>query len=96
MQTSITYTGRTVLSDTKYLCNDYLCQDSFNLVTGFRGETCPHRCIGEVHVAHRFIGEVRVADRFIGGVRVAHLFIGGVRVAHLFSFLCCVLLVGSV
>ena len=33
---------------------------------------------------------------FIGGVRVAHLFIGGVRVAHLFSFLCCVLLVGSV
>ena len=33
---------------------------------------------------------------FIGGIRVAHLFIGGVRVAHLFSFLCCVLLVGSV
>ena len=43
-----------------------------------------------------FIGGVRVADRFIGGVRVAHHFIGEVRVAHLFSFLCCVLLVGSV
>ena len=48
-----------------------------------------------------FIGGVRVAHhcvfcRFIGGVRVAHRFIGGVRVAHLFSFLCCVLLVGSV
>ena len=42
-----------------------------------------------------FIGGVRVAHLFIGGVR-AHLFIGGVRVAHLFSFLCCVLLVGSV
>ena len=43
-----------------------------------------------------FIDGVRVAHRFIGGVRVAHRFIGGVRVAHLFSFLCCVLLVGSV
>ena len=43
-----------------------------------------------------FIGGVRVAHLFIGGVRVAHRFIGGVRVAHRFSFLCCVLLVGSV
>ena len=43
-----------------------------------------------------FIDGVRVAHRFIGGVHVAHRFIGGVRVAHLFSFLCCVLLVGSV
>ena len=55
-----------------------------------------HLFIGGVRVAHRFIDGVRVAHLFIGGVRVAHRFIGGVRVAHLFSFLCCVLLVGSV
>ena len=40
IQTSIKYTGRTVLLDTKGLCSDYLCQDSLNLDTGFRGEQC--------------------------------------------------------
>ena len=40
IQTSVKYTGRAVLSNTKGICNDYLCQESFNLVTGFRGEKC--------------------------------------------------------